>query len=206
MHHLFYISESLTARLRPLSVVAIGILLVCVSTARAQEKTPKYEAGIHYAALNVTEKSDKDSGVGVRFTYNLNDYIGLEAETTQFQQTREGGGDNEIQGLFGVRAGKRTKRYGLFAKVRPGLTRFYLLGTTPGPNSFEQGHTRFTVDVGGVFEYYLHRHAAIRVDVGDTMVRFKTGDFFYQRLDEPMFVQRKLSHNFQINVGFALRF
>ena len=191
--------------LRVFSLVAIS-LLVCASTARAQEKNPKYEVGIHYAALYVTEKSDKDSGVGLRFTYNLNDYVGLEAETTQFEQTREGGGNNETQGLFGVRAGKRNKRYGLFAKVRPGLMRFYLLGTTPGPNVFEQGHTRFAVDVGGVFEYYLRRYAAIRVDVGDTMVRFKTGDFFYQRLDEPMFVQRKLSHNLQINIGFAFRF
>jgi len=191
---------------RVLSLIAINVLLVCAATAQAQENTPKYEVGLHYAALNVTEKSDKDSGLGLRFTYNLNDYLGLEAETTQYQQTREGGGNNETQGLFGVRAGKRNKRYGVFAKVRPGVTRFYLLGNTFGPNAFEQGHNRFAVDVGGVFEYYPVEHAAIRVDVGDTMVRFKTGDFFYTRLDEPMFVQRKLSHNFQLNVGFALRF
>jgi len=199
-------SKTPVACCKALGLVAISLLLVCATTAQAQEKTPKYEVGIHYAALFVTEKSDKDSGVGVRFTYNVNDYLGLEAETTQFQQTREGGGNNETQALFGGRAGWRNKRYGVFAKVRPGLTRFYLLGTTPGPNVFEQGQTRFAVDVGGVFEYYLHRHAAIRVDVGDTMVRFKPGDFFYQRLDEPMFVQRRLSHNFQLNVGFALRF
>ena len=189
-----------------LGLAAINLLLVCASTAQAQQTNPKYEVGIHYASLYVTEKSDKDSGVGVRFTYNLNDYVGLEAETSQFQQTREGGGNNETQGLFGVRAGKRSKRFGFFAKVRPGLTRFNLLGITPGPNVFEQGHTRFALDVGGVFEYYIHRHAAIRVDAGDTMIRFKPGDFFYQRLDEPMFVQRKLSHNFQLNIGFALRF
>ncbi len=189
-----------------LSLIAMNLLLVCASSARAQDKNPKYEVGIHYSALHVTEKSDKDSGLGLRFTYNLNDYVGLDAETTQFQQTREGGGNNETQGLFGVRAGKRNKRYGVFAKVRPGLTRFYLLGITPGPNTFEQGHTRFSLDVGGVFEYYLHRHASIRVDAGDTMVRFKPGDFFYQRLDEPMFVQRRLSHNFQLNIGVALRF
>ena len=186
-------------------VVAISCLLICASSAQAQEKNPKYEFGLHYAALNVSEKSDKDSGVGLRFTYNLNDYLALEAEGTGFHQTREGGGYNETQGLFGVRAGKRTSRYGVFAKVRPGLTRFYLLGT-PGQTIFEQGHSRFAVDVGGVFEYYPTRNTSFRVDVGDTMVRFKTGDFFYQRLDEPMFVQRKLSHNLQINVGFALRF
>ena len=202
MNPTFYISKSL----KPLfGCVAIVFFLICATSAQAQEKNPKYEVGVHYAALYVTEKSDKDSGVGLRFTYNLNDYLGLEAEGTSFQQTREGGGNNETQGLFGVRAGKRNERFGIFAKVRPGVTRFYLLGT-PGQTVFEQGHNRFAVDVGGIFEYYPTRHTALRVDVGDTMVRFKTGDFFYQRLDEPMFVQRKLSHNFQLNVGFALRF
>jgi hypothetical protein len=114
----------------------------------------------------------------VRFTYNLIDYLGVEAETNSFSQTREGGGNNETQGLFGVRAGIRKPRYGLFAKVRPGITRFYWLGVSPGPNTFEQGHTRFAVDVGGVFEYYPSRHTAIRIDAGDTMINFKPGDFF----------------------------
>jgi hypothetical protein len=186
--------------------MAIICVLTCLSSAQAQEKNSKYEIGVHYATLNVTEKSDKDSGLGVRFTYNLSDYLALEAEATAFPQTREGGGNNETQGLFGVRVGKREKRYGIFAKARPGVTRFYLLGVTPGPNVFEQGHSRLAVDVGGVFEYYPTRNTAFRVDVGDTMVRFKTGDFFYRRLDEPMFVQSKLSHNLQLNIGFAVRF
>ena len=72
-------------------------------------------------------------------------------------------------------------------------------------NLFEQDRTRFTVDVGGVFEYYLHRHLALRVDAGDTMIHFKTGDFFQQDVNR-VFVQKKLSHNLQINVGVALRF
>ena len=189
-----------------LSCVCVGLLLTgCASSALAQENTAKYEVGVLYSALNVSEKSDKDSGIGVRFTYNLTNYLGVEAEASTFAQTREGGGNNETQGLCGVRAGIRKERYGLFAKVRPGVTRFYLLGVSPGPNTFEQGHTRFSVDVGGVFEYYPSRHTAIRIDAGDTMINFKQGDFFYQRLDEPMFVNRKLSHNLQVNFGFAFR-
>jgi len=38
------------------------------------------------------------------------------------------------------------------------------------------------------------------------MIHYKTGDFFFARLDQPMFVQRRLSHNLQINVGVAFRF
>lgn len=205
MNASFDISKSTKPLFRVLSCAAISFLLVFVSTAQAQEKNPKYEFGINYAALNVTEKSDKDSGLGLRFTYNFNDYLGVEAETTYFPNLREGSEGNERQGLFGVRAGKRNSRYGLFAKVRPGYTRFYSLGTTSSLNLFEQDRTRFTVDVGGVFEYYPARNVSVRVDVGDTMIRFKSGDFFRQDFDR-VFVQKRLSHNLQINFGFAFRF
>jgi opacity protein-like surface antigen len=206
MNPSFYVSTSTKPLFRILTCAAISLWLACASTAHAQEKNPKYELGIHYTALNVNERSDTDSGLGMRFTYNFNDYLGLEAEQSYFGNFREGSEGNERLGLFGVRAGKRNKRYGLFAKVRPGYATFYSLGTMLGPQLFEQDRTRFTVDVGGVFEYYLHRHAAIRVDAGDTMVHFKTGDHFFQGIDTKLPVQRKLSHNLQINVGFAFRF
>lgn len=197
--------QSIFLRLLSCAVVFVS-LSVCATNVMAQESTPRYEVGVNIPTLNVTERHDHDTGLGARFTYNLNDYLAVEAEGNRFIQTREGGGPNEDQGLFGVKAGIRKKNYGVFAKVRPGYTRFYLLGTTPGPNSFEQGHTRFALDVGGVFEYYPHRNVAFRVDAGDTMINFKNGDFFYQRLDEPMFVRSGLSHNLQINVSVALRF
>ena len=205
MNASFDISKSTKPLFRVLTCAAISFFLVFVSSAQAQEKNPKYEFGLHYATLNVTEKSDKDSGLGLRFTYNFNDYLGVEAETTYFPNLREGSEGNERQGLFGVRAGKRNSRYGVFAKARPGYTRFYSLGNTSITNFFEQDRTRFTFDVGGVFEYYPHRHVALRVDAGDTIVRFKPGDFFRQDFNR-VFVQKRLSHNLQVNVGVALRF
>jgi hypothetical protein len=177
-----------------------------VASVRAQDKQPTFEFGLHYTALHLAEKSDSDSGPGLRFTYNLNDYFAVEAEGNALPQTREGGGNNEAQGFFGARVGIRKARYGIFAKVRPGFNTFYLLGVTPGPNVFEQGHTRFALDAGGVFEYYPSRNTALRVDAGDTMIQFKPGDFFYQRLDEPMAVSRQFSHHLQISVGFSYRF
>lgn len=182
------------------------LMALPASNTRAQDSPERFEIGVHYTTLRVSEKNDKDSGVGMRFSYNLNRYLAVEAEANALPQTREGGGNNETQGFFGARAGIRRNRYGLFVKARPGFTRFYLLGITPGPNTFEQGHTRFALDAGGVFEYYPGRHTAIRVDVGDTIVQYKPGDFFYRRLDEPMPVSKKLSHNLQITIGFALRF
>src|SRR6185503_8890323 len=143
---------------------AINLLLVCSSTAQAQEKNPTYEFGVHYASLNVSERSDHDSGMGFRLTYNFNDYLGVDAETTYFGNRREGSKGNERQGLFGVRAGKRNSRFGVFAKARPGVTTFYSLGNQ---DVFALGHTRFALDVGGVFEYYPVRNLSVRVDAGD---------------------------------------
>ena len=192
-------------RLVSCAVVFVS-LSVCASNAMAQENTPRYEVGVHVTTLSIAERGDHDTSLGARFTYNLNNYLSLEAEGNRFLENREGGGTNEDLGLFGIKAGIRKKNFGVFAKARPGYTRFGLLGTTPGPNSFGQTQTRFAMDVGGVFEYYPHRNVAFRVDAGDTMINFKNGDFFFTRLDEPMFVRSGLSHNLQINVGVAFRF
>jgi hypothetical protein len=184
-------------------------LSLCASNTMAQDNTrdtPRYELGVHITTLSVAERGDHDTSLGGRFTFNLNKYLSLEAEGNRFLENREGGGTNEDQGLFGLKAGIRKNKFGVFAKVRPGYTRFGLLGTASGPNSFGQLHTRATVDVGGVVEYYPARHLALRLDVGDTMINFKQGDFFYHRLDEPMFVRSGLSHNLQINIGAAFRF
>jgi Outer membrane protein beta-barrel domain len=190
-----------------LTAAFVGCLLVIGLAAQASAQDhPRFEIGAHITSLRVTEKSDHDTGLGARFTYNLNDYFAVEAEGNALPQTREGGGNNETQGFFGARAGIRREKFGVFAKARPGFTTFYLLGINPGPNSFEQGHTRFAMDVGGVFEVYPSRHLAFRVDAGDTMIHYKPGDFFYQRLDQPMPVSRQLSHNLQITVGAAFRF
>jgi Outer membrane protein beta-barrel domain len=186
--------------------VMILLMGVAAANVRAQDKNPPFEVGVHYTTMQVTEKGDHDSGLGLRFTYNFNDYVAVEAEGNALPQTREGGGNNQTQGYFGARVGVRKQHYGIFAKVRPGFNTFYLLGVTPGPNTFEQGHTRFALDAGGVFEYYPTRHTAFRVDAGDTMIQFRPGDFFYQRLDEPMPVRRQFSHNLQLSVGFSYRF
>ena len=187
-------------------VVVSAVLCCSAAATQAQADRSRFEIGVHYTTLQVSEKNDHDGGPGLRFTYNLNQYIGLEAEGNMLPQTREGGGNNETQGFFGVRAGLHKEKFGVFAKARPGFTTFNLLGINPGVNAFEQGHTRFAMDVGGVFEYYPTQHISLRVDAGDTMIQYKPGDFFYQRLDEPHPVNKELSHNLQVTVGVACRF
>src|SRR5260370_40452999 len=77
-----------------------------------------------------------------------------------FGETLQGG--RKTEGLFGVKLGARTKRVGVFGKVRPGFVHFSNFGRPgivctdrcppqPPPNFSE---TDFALDVGGVVELY----------------------------------------------------
>jgi hypothetical protein len=140
-------------------------------------------------------------GVGARFTYNLTNHVALEAEGNFFpgRPVAELGAalspasipaGHIYQGQFGVKAGKRFKNVGLFAKVRPGFVGFtqasHLTGFKAGTfiNLFGQAihyedaefrigkATYPSADVGGVVEFYPSRRIVTRLDVGDTIIRY----------------------------------
>ncbi len=70
---------------------------------------------------------------------------------------------------------------------------FFVLSRT------ERGVNFFTVDVGGVFEYYPSRRTVFRVDVGDTIIRYSA--------QEPKDINPNITrHNLQTSVGFGFRF
>ena len=90
-----------------------------------------------------------------------------------------------FQGQFGVKAGKRFERWGLFGKVRPGFvgytkvnelvsTSTQFFGTIPFQvGTFELKKKLYpSFDLGGVFEFYVSRHWMTRFDVGDTIIRY----------------------------------
>jgi len=101
-----------------------------------------------------------------------------------------------FQGQFGVKAGKRFRKFGIFAKARPGFVGFTevtkLIGTTIlGPfgvlnQTFNGGHFRsgkeayFSTDLGGVVEFYASRRIFTRVDVGDTIISLSS--LFWNRV------------------------
>lgn len=114
----------------------LSVFWLNTAAMQAQNSTPRFELGVHYTTLQLSEKDDYDSGPGLRFTYNLNDYVGLETEANVLPQTREGGGNNEAQGFFGVRAGIRRERFGIFAKARPGFTHLLSGGSHAGTEHF----------------------------------------------------------------------
>ena len=131
-------------------------------------------------------------GAGGRFTYYLNNYIALDNEVNFFLPDE--GPAYATQGLFGIKAGKRTKYVGIFAKARPGFQ------TNLVVNDREQA--RFALDVGGVAEVYPNRHLVLRFDAGDVIIPFGNNVVGYgsraQRLGT--------THNFQYSLGIGVRF
>lgn len=142
-----------------------------------------------------------EPGFGARFTYNLTNHVALEAAgnffpgrpLNEFEGFTPGGipAGQTYQGQFGVKAGKRFKRFGFFLKARPGFVGFtqasqfigFRLKTFFHPSQgrnvqlenaeFRVGKaTYLSTDVGGVVEFYPSRRIVTRFDIGDTLIRY----------------------------------
>lgn len=206
---------------------AAVLILLCLffapDDARAQAKdAPKVEVGVQFTSLTMSEHgSSSEPGVGARITYNLTDNVAVEAQFdlfpdgNRFRGLRNGG--RIAQGLFGVKAGKRYEKFGLFGKVRPGFTSFSagreeLVLLSPEPNlvlGFEpHRETNFATDVGGVLEFYPTRRIVTRFDAGDTIIRYgdTTRSFFNGSTVQPDPVPGETRHNFQFSAGIGFRF
>lgn len=125
-------------------------------------------------------------------------------------------GGRLVQGQFGVKAGKRFKKFGLFAKARPGLLSFSDVFVKTGtervvfngvPFTFDTFDIRrknfFSLDVGGVLELYPSRRVLVRFDAGDTMVDV---DDFLPLPGGATPPGRGMKHRFQFSSGIAFRF
>ena len=206
------------------AVVILLCLFFAFDEARAQAKdAPKFEVGVQFTSLTVRESFDSDNelGIGGRVTYNLTDNVALEAqfdffpEGDRFRGLRSGG--RITQGLFGVKAGKRFEKFGVFGKVRPGFTSFSagrqevtLLSPAPNPVFDFQSHreTHFATDVGGVLEFYPTRRIVTRFDAGDTIIRYgDSSQTFFDGITLQSFPRpAETRHNFQFSAGIGFRF
>lgn len=185
------------------------LLPLAAGDLRGQSTTPRFEVGGQYSLLNFDTLSSfskphrKDSGVGGRFTYNLNKYVAVDTQIDFFPHTdteRIGTIDLSLWGsktlaVFGAKAGFRGRRFGVFGKARPGLIHFSSVPTfvciaSPCP---QPSKTNFAFNVGGVIEYYASRRLVVRIDAGDAIIRH----------DKRLF---PTSHQFQTSIGLAIRF
>jgi hypothetical protein len=205
-------------------------LLVFAEGARAQEQdAPKLEVGIQYSSLSANIPgffggggTETAVGVGGRVTYNLTDYFAVEAEGNLSpsdipRSFVTGGASQQVQA--GVKVGRRWRRFGLFAKARPGFISFGETFTpaqvTAGGETFVQFQrerkTHFSMDVGGVLEFYPSPRTLVRFDAGDTIIRYgehPESFSFASPAGAPLITQApsETRHNFQFTAGVGFRF
>ena len=205
-------------------------LAVFTQAAGAQERdAPKLEVGVQYTSLSVNLPgfffggTDTAVGVGGRVTYNFNDYFAVEAEGNLLpsdltQSYGTGGAAQQVQA--GAKVGRRWRRFGLFAKARPGVVHFSSVAEVAGyetfvfagqtffvPNFRQTDKTYFSMDLGGVIEFYPSDRIFTRFDVGDTMIRYPSRDNTAAfTLAPPPRLPAELRHNLQVTAGIGLRF
>jgi hypothetical protein len=116
-------------------------------------------------------------GPGLEGDFNIGRHFALDAAV--YWLPSKGFGGQSVTGLFGAKAGIRARRFGFFAKVRPGfITADNALRqiTVVGGSNSEGFVGRFDLlaerilDVGGVVEYYPAHHWTLRYDLGDTLI------------------------------------
>lgn len=211
-------------------IFTMALPLLCSLSAGAQETNPpsKIEVGVQFTTLPInppnaqglgalTSSRTDEPGFGGRFTFNLNKNVALEAEGNFFPHETFGGvaaGGRMLQGQFGVKAGKRFGKFGFFAKARPGFISSSKVLTQVGTNTFdvegrqltlpvveEKRQTYFSMDLGGVFEFYPSRRVLTRIDAGDTLIHHREGPVYPFG---PLW-EGRTSHNLQLIAGIGFR-
>lgn len=191
---------------------AAALLLLAPATSRAQTDEHKFEAGVVFTAIGAEQLDESSKGLGVRFAYNLNEHFALDAEGSLFPRRTLGNNQTaqNVQGFVGIKAGARSKYVGLFAKARPGA--MVIGNSVSGFDCSSRGsfsvcrpeRSHLALDAGVVAEFYPSSRTIVRVDLGDTIVRFRTaGRNVFQGTEVS---SSSVSHNFQASIGFGYRF
>ena len=216
--------------------VFLASLFLWSSAAQAQEPDvpSKVEVGVQFSSLTYSTTpiigspavspgyGSSEAGFGGRFTFNFNKHLALEAEGNFFphpniqDQSRNG---RLLQGQFGLKAGKRFGKFGVFGKARPGFTSFSQVLTIVGNQTIDIGgqpftfpifgerrKTYFSMDLGGVLEFYPSRRVLTRLDVGDTLIRNTDPSFPFGVVSFPTpIATSRISHNLQVSAGIGFR-
>jgi hypothetical protein len=222
------------------SAVAFCILLLLTlvlhESVIAQSEVSKIEVGAQISVVGGGNLSvQKRLGAGGRVTFNLTKSLALEGELNYFPSA---GADNvrRLQGQFGVKSGFRFDRFGVFGKVRPGFIHtkrdflpyipvLCLPGTACTQTvipifDISSLDTGFSLDVGGVAEFYPSKRVIVRLDVGDTIANSQSRPFL---ISQPIFSSQAppifgaggffvvpggnvTTHNLQLSLGVGFRF
>jgi hypothetical protein len=202
----------------------LTLLVTCIGIRAQQIEPSKLEIGAQFSSLTLAAPAVKrEVGIGGRVTYNLTDNLAIEAEGNYFPSGSTRGftpGGNILQGQFGLKAGKRWERFGIFAKARPGFVSFdSTFAPRPAGTTTINGMqfpvydldriirtTHFSMDLGGVVEVYPSRRVIVRFDAGDTMIRYGAHDTLdFSHTPEFFHAPAQTTHNFQFSAGVSFR-
>lgn len=203
---------------------ALLSLFVLTMPINAQVTDRKFEVGGFFTSITLDDFQERvlpgfasgDStvnGIGGRVTYNLNENFAIDGEGSFFPRSHFNNEESgqKMQGFVGVRAGVRNKWVGGFAKARPGVMWFGEFSSRGSCRRTSFGsvcgvsHEKdFALDLGGVVEFYPAERAIIRVDVGNTLIRYPERNF--GTFGNPIILEGGFKSNFQVSLGFAWRF
>jgi hypothetical protein len=198
---------------------AVLILLFCSVLGKAQESSGqgRFEVGTNFTALHTPPAGALGSlGPGLQAGVNFGRYFALDAAFSWLPSNSPEG--YTLVGLFGGKAGMRTKHYGLFGKVRPGfvtienaLRSSTLIFPAPTGTARFDPLTQRALDLGGVVEYYPTRRWALRWDAGDTLIFEEEGPLFTAVLPgiPPISFRqtpRRMTNHFQFGASVLYRF
>jgi hypothetical protein len=180
------------------SALLIAFVVAGSAPAGAQTLTERVTIGAQLSMLGVTGDSDSTSvGIGARGSYAFSRWLAADVEFSFFPRDRAefslgddatpaGSGSTEysrrrIAAFAGPKAGVRSGRLGVFAKVRPGFSRLF----DRGVSCFGEicalillarpvYRIEFAMDLGGVVEVYPSSGSVVRFDLGTTVVRHRS--------------------------------
>jgi hypothetical protein len=190
--------------------------------ASAQTSGGRLEVAANLNMLRLSDFSGTRAGLGGRVSFDVTPNVALEGEvafypkdrivqpggTTTAEAYRIVGNRRRTDALFGVKAGARFDRFGLFAKARPGITRLADRGTAcEGPGCAVllmliapyQYRTELAFDFGGGIELFPTARTVARFEVGDTMIRHRS-------FAPPCSGSECTSHNLSTRLGIGYRF
>jgi hypothetical protein len=199
--------------------VNLLLLLIIPFPAVGQDSPGRFEVGGSFTTLhNPGFSFSSNLGPGLEGDLNFGRHFALDAALDWFPSNNLFG--HTVMGLFGGKAGTRTKHFGFFGKVRPGF--ITIDNTLRQETAVEDNsgnlislNTRFdrlterAIDVGGVFEYYPSQHWAFRYDLGDTVIFGEGGTFSVtgsSPVTTPLVFLSSAANHFQFSASVHYRF
>jgi hypothetical protein len=181
--------------------------VLCLFSVGIQAQTnsptmPRTYSESHVTVMNLKNQYVWDVGVGNTVGYDVSKRVSVEGEINIFSADEMNNGGSKVEGLFQLKVGQKFSRFGLFAKLGPGVrtttngsasfsTAGFGCNGIPGSYSCFNAYTStdFTGHVGGALEVYTTRRTFLRFNAGNTII-----------------ADSGSHHNFQTSSGFGFRF